>query len=233
MGNGKKKITKPNGVSIDSSKDVVVGNDVVGRDKVVNVYPEGKSKSKQTNLVDCPLCGTYNDQSDSFRCLSCRRDFICLEHRDDDSLLCEECLQESKSLVRRFFLMIQRLQADRIISVYRYHYKADFFSSEQAFSPDGWFLRYGNYDKEHSRFSKFTIKKIQTHSSGRIFVDVNEEWKFAKKDEISERDKRILGLVGNQSYNYRYDYSLSSSFELIRVKNILKIDECYFFGFAE
>jgi hypothetical protein len=225
MENGKKKITKPNGVSIDSSKDVVVGNDVVGRDKVVNVYPDGKSKSKQTNLVDCPLCGKYNDQRNSFRCLSCRRDFICLEHRDPHSLLCKECLQASELLVRRFFLMIMRSHTDGI-SVYRYHYKADFFSSEQVFVTDEWFCRYGEYDKERSHFSKFTIEEIQTHSSGRIFVSVKEEWKFAKIDN------RIPGLVG--LYNYHNDYSsLSSSFELIRVENILKIDVCYFFGCAE
>jgi formylglycine-generating enzyme required for sulfatase activity len=43
----------------------------------------------------CPICGQSNPETDTFRCEQCQRAWICLKHRDPQSLLCEECREQT------------------------------------------------------------------------------------------------------------------------------------------
>jgi len=215
MAKNKRTETQSGGVSIDSEKDAIVGNDLVGRDKVINVYKDTKPKSKsnRTDLVECPLCGKYNDQRNSFRCLSCNRHYICLEHRNPSALICAECVQEAKTLVSDLFdTIISSFNNGRILTAI----EGEYYTSKIVF--DKWGSRFPEYNQYSSKMKGYDIQEVRHHSSGRITVMVAEKWHLVHKEynDITHDDSK----------------SLSSRIELIRVENIIKIDACYFFGCA-
>jgi formylglycine-generating enzyme required for sulfatase activity len=52
----------------------------------------------------CPFCGLRNDPDDTFRCVACARDYLCLEHFVKSDRCCEECAGKTQR---------QRLEAER------------------------------------------------------------------------------------------------------------------------
>jgi len=54
------------------------------------------------NLVahyeECPICGKSNFPENTFRCKSCKRPFICLQHQNPQTYLCTECENTKKSM---------------------------------------------------------------------------------------------------------------------------------------
>jgi hypothetical protein len=45
----------------------------------------------------CPVCGRRNDPNDTFRCKSCERDYVCLDHLVRDGWHCEDCAHKAAS----------------------------------------------------------------------------------------------------------------------------------------
>ncbi|NWH04818.1 SUMF1/EgtB/PvdO family nonheme iron enzyme [Desulfobacter latus] len=41
--------------------------------------------------VLCPLCGRRNEEINTFKCLSCGKDYLCLTHQDANTYVCEQC----------------------------------------------------------------------------------------------------------------------------------------------
>ena len=46
------------------------------------------------NLVVCPVCGKYNLITDTFRCMVCGREHLCLRHYNEAENCCGECAAE-------------------------------------------------------------------------------------------------------------------------------------------
>ena len=215
MKNDDNKLTQPNGISIDSENDVTVGNDVVGRDKVVNVYPEKKQKNKETNLVDCPLCGTYNDQRNSFRCLCCHREYICLQHRNPRALICSECFDESQNLIDVFYVNLTSVLLDTSpYSSALYSFRAsDLFTTQNTCNLDSWLFPFQHgkkYNRGLSGIESRFIQETKTHSSGKINITVQEYWNLWQDEPFQERKG-----------------SRTSYFQLVRTENkYMQIESC-------
>ena len=58
---------------------------------VFNVPGAGASEQRGTEVVGCPLCGRRNDFKQTFRCMKCQRDHLCLEHFVESERICEDC----------------------------------------------------------------------------------------------------------------------------------------------
>ena len=58
---------------------------------VFNVPGAGASEQQGTEVVGCPLCGRRNDFKQTFRCMKCQRDHLCLEHFVESERICEDC----------------------------------------------------------------------------------------------------------------------------------------------
>lgn len=42
--------------------------------------------------VTCPVCGRWNKKTDTFKCRECGRDDLCLDHQDEMTFLCRDCV---------------------------------------------------------------------------------------------------------------------------------------------
>ena len=60
-------------------------------------------------ILICPLCGRRNEARQTFRCIKCQRDHLCLDHFDATARACEECVAKDESLRAE---AEQRRQAD-------------------------------------------------------------------------------------------------------------------------
>ncbi len=47
-------------------------------------------------LVACPLCGKKNREEETFRCLDCGHENLCLRHQDVETFLCVACMAKRK-----------------------------------------------------------------------------------------------------------------------------------------
>lgn len=192
MKNNKRK----SGISIDSEKDIRINGDVVGGNKIIN-FSSNSSEHTQNKLMECPICGQYNDQQKSFRCFSCNREFICLSHRDNKGNTCINCFDNCKGLVEVFYLRIETAKvkfdsetwdsakrkslsvgdltdiAVRSCDVVNDSY---LFTSTNSFNSRSWASSFGYSNHPDTKLERFTIEKVQANSSGRIYVDVKEYW---------------------------------------------------------
>ena len=50
------------------------------------------------SLVVCPACGRRNPLKDTFKCVKCGTDHLCLKHLVDSAMACEECVAKDESL---------------------------------------------------------------------------------------------------------------------------------------
>lgn len=53
--------------------------------------------STLASIVSCPICGKKNHPTDTFRCLECNRDNLCLRHQDGETFRCKECAAKAKA----------------------------------------------------------------------------------------------------------------------------------------
>ncbi len=47
-------------------------------------------------LVVCPICGKNNREEETFQCLECGHDNLCLRHQDEETFLCASCMAKRK-----------------------------------------------------------------------------------------------------------------------------------------
>ena len=58
---------------------------------VFNVAGPDVPPQRGAEVVECPLCGRRNEFKETFRCLKCGRDHLCLEHLAVSERMCEDC----------------------------------------------------------------------------------------------------------------------------------------------
>ena len=69
---------------------------------VFNVPGPNVPPQRGAEVVECPLCGRRNEFKETFRCLKCGRDHLCLEHLAVSERMCEDCAgtgPESKAIL--------------------------------------------------------------------------------------------------------------------------------------
>jgi formylglycine-generating enzyme required for sulfatase activity len=50
--------------------------------------------SVSSRKYKCPICGRRNDIDNTFECVKCARDYLCIEHYNKISRCCEECAEQ-------------------------------------------------------------------------------------------------------------------------------------------
>ena len=48
-------------------------------------------------LVKCPVCGRWRNKTETFDCLECGRESICIDHQDPKTFLCADCTAKAKA----------------------------------------------------------------------------------------------------------------------------------------
>jgi sulfatase modifying factor 1 len=85
--------------STTNSGDVVaVGGSTVVKADIVYMGTQAIS----SNAQECPICGRHNPAQNTFRCKSCQRRYLCLNHQDPESYICSDCVQREERLKAAF-----------------------------------------------------------------------------------------------------------------------------------
>jgi len=50
--------------------------------------------SSEVKLYKCPICGRRNEEKDTFECVKCGKDYLCLAHFDKKLRCCEDCAEK-------------------------------------------------------------------------------------------------------------------------------------------
>jgi len=68
---------------------------ILGSKIIVNSSKKNESpKPNELKLHVCPICGRRNEEKDTFKCVKCGKDYLCLAHFDKKLRCCEDCAEK-------------------------------------------------------------------------------------------------------------------------------------------
>ncbi len=82
--------------NVDSSTHISHAGATAGNINIAIQPPQQPAEASAPHAV-CPICGAYPEKRESFRCLRCNRDWICIRHRDPALNWCENCAAVEKA----------------------------------------------------------------------------------------------------------------------------------------